>query len=122
MYRKTVLVITGSLFVFLGVVGIFLPLLPTTPFLLLAAACYAKGSKKLHFRLLNNRFFGEYIRNYYDGKGIPLRTKILAISMLWLSIGGSILFVVPNLIMKGILILIAAAVTVHIVQIKTPGS
>jgi uncharacterized membrane protein YbaN (DUF454 family) len=68
---RILLVIAGTLFVGLGIIGIFIPVLPTTPFLLLAAACYARSSRKFHEWLLNNRWFGDYIRNYLQGKGFP---------------------------------------------------
>jgi uncharacterized membrane protein YbaN (DUF454 family) len=72
---RILLIITGTLFVGLGIVGIFIPVLPTTPFLLLAAACYARSSRKFHEWLLNNRWFGDYIRNYLQGKGFPKKVK-----------------------------------------------
>ena len=109
----------GTFFVGLGIMGIFLPLLPTTPFLLLAAACYARGSKRFYNWLLNNRWFGNYIKNYREGKGIPLKTKILSISLLWATIGYSTVFVVGIPFVRVGLILIAIAVTTHILSIKT---
>ena len=89
---KGALVVIGTFSLALGIVGIFIPLLPTTPFLLLAAYCYARSSKKLYTWLMNNKWFGSYIRHYYEGKGIPLRVKLLSISFLWLTIGFSIYF------------------------------
>lgn len=117
--KKIVLIIIGSISAALGVVGIFLPVLPTTPFLLLAAYCYFEGSPKLYAALLNNRFLGEYIKNFREHKSIPLKTKIFAISMLWLTIGYCILFVIPLLIIKALLFIIALAVTIHILSFKT---
>jgi len=87
------LVIAGTLLVGIAILGIFLPLLPTTPFLLLAAACYARSSTKLYNWLLNNKYFGEYIRNYRERKGIPLKVKIVSISLLILTIGYTSIFV-----------------------------
>ncbi|MFH0931814.1 MAG: YbaN family protein, partial [Candidatus Zixiibacteriota bacterium] len=75
------LIITGTFFVGLGVLGIFLPLLPTTPFLLLAAACYARSSKRFYNWLLNNRWFGSYIKDYKEGKGVPSKVKAISISL-----------------------------------------
>ncbi len=118
-YIKVLLIAAGSLFTFLGILGIFLPLLPTTPFILLAAACFSRSSEKLYQKLLNGKLLGKYIRNYRAGKGIPLRVKISVISLLWLSIGYSVLFLLSSLIMKGVLVLIAVSVTVHILLIKT---
>ncbi len=113
------LIVAGTFFVALGFIAIFIPLLPTTPFLLLAAACYAKGSKKFYNWLLNNRLFGEYIKNYLAGKGVSARTKILSILLLWLTISYSAIFAVPILVGKVILVVIAVAVTLHILSIKT---
>jgi len=109
----------GTFFVALGTIGIFLPLLPTTPFLLLAAGCYAGGSKKFYNWFLNNRWFGEYIRNYREKKGIPLKIKILSISFLWATIGYSIVFLVDILLIRVILAFIAIAVTIHIIRLRT---
>ena len=109
----------GTILVTLGVIGIFLPLLPTTPFLLAAAACYARGSKRFYTWLLNNKWFGEYIRNYREGKGVPMRVKIISLSLLWLTIGFSAFSVVPLLIGKVILIMIAIAVSLHLILLPT---
>lgn len=87
---KHLLNVIGILAVLLGILGIFLPLLPTTPFLLLASACFARGSKPLHNWLLNHGVFGEYLRNFEAGKGIPLKAKIVATALLWGSLGWSI--------------------------------
>ena len=113
------LITTGTFFVGLGIFGIFLPLLPTTPFLLLAAACYARSSKRFYNWLLNNKWFGNYIKNYRKRKGIPLKTKILSISFLWIAIGYSVIFVVHIFFGKIIIILIAVGVTLHILSIQT---
>jgi len=116
---RGVLVVTGTLSVALGIIGIFIPLLPTTPFLLLAAYCYARSSRKLYNWLMNNKWFGSYIRNYYEGKGIPLKAKLLSVSFLWLTIGFSTYFIVNVLIVRIILVIIAIGVTIHILTIKT---
>jgi hypothetical protein len=113
------LIIAGSFFVGLGIVGIFLPVLPTTPFLLLAAACYARSSERFYNWLLYNKWFGNYIRNYREGKGVPLKVKVLAISFLWITIGSSVIFVIQVLLFRIILILIAIGITIHILSIRT---
>ena len=115
---RWVLTIAGTFSLGLGIVGILLPLLPTTPFLLLAAACYARSSERLNNWLLNNRWFGNYLRNYWKGKGIPLKVKVLSISFLWITIGYSALFVVQILLGKIILVIIAIGVTIHILSIR----
>ena len=109
----------GHVSVGLGVIGIFLPLLPTTPFLLLAAWCYSKSSERFHSWLLTNKWFGDYIRNYQEGKGIPLKTKLYAISFLWATILFSAFFIVHNLLVRVVLLVIAAVVSCHILMIKT---
>ncbi len=116
---KTLLVISGTICVTLGIIGIFLPLLPTTPFLLLAAACYARSSERFYHWLLTNRWCGEYIRNYREGKGILLKQKILALTLLWLTIGYAVFFVITQWWVKLILLGIAIGVTIHLFKIKT---
>lgn len=82
--KKAVLVVAGSLCLALAVLGVFLPLLPTTPFLLLASACYVRSSERLHGWLMGNRLLGSYIRNFKERRGIPLRGRVLTVVLLWL--------------------------------------
>jgi uncharacterized membrane protein YbaN (DUF454 family) len=116
---KGLLIIAGTFFLGLGIIGIIIPILPTTPLLLLAAACYAKSSERFYYWLMNNRWFGNYIRNYREGKGIPTKIKILSISFLWITILFAAFFIVDILIIRMILIIIAVAVTIHILTIRT---
>ena len=95
---KWLLIGVGTFFVGLGIIGIILPILPTTPFLLLATACYARSSEKFYNWLLNNKWVGKYIKNYREGKGISLKAKISVISLLWTVITFSAFFVVPILL------------------------
>ncbi|TET45283.1 DUF454 domain-containing protein [candidate division TA06 bacterium] len=113
------LIIAGTFFTALGIIGIFLPLLPTTPFLLLASACYARSSKRFHSWLLGNKWLGNYIRDYERGKGVPPKVKAFSISLLWATIIFSAVFVVHILFVRLILILIAIGVTIHILSIRT---
>jgi len=113
------LAILGTLFVMLGIIGIFLPLLPTTPFLLLAAFCYAKSSQRFYDWLMTNRWCGSYIKNYRERRGISLKIKILSISMLWITIAISAVFAVKLLTVRVVLFLIVAGVTWHILSFKT---
>jgi len=116
---KWVLITVGTFFVGLGIIGIFLPLLPTTPFLLLAAVCYARSSERFYNWLLNNKRLGSYIKNYREGKGVPLKVKAFTISLLWVTIIFSAFIFVSNFILEIILFLIAVGVTMHILSIRT---
>lgn len=117
--RKAVLIFCGTVCVGLGVLGMFLPLMPTTVFLLLAAYCYSRSSEKLHTWLLNNRLFGKYISNYKAGKGISLRQKWTTTIFLWASIGFSIWMIGGGLWVTLLLLAVAIGVTVHLFMIKT---
>jgi hypothetical protein len=116
---RTLLILAGTICLGMGVVGMFLPVLPTTPFLLLAAYCYARSSRRFYTWLITNRWFGEYIRNYREGRGIPLKQKVLTITLLWVSIGYAAGFVAPQWWLRLILVGIAAGVTIHLVRTKT---
>jgi uncharacterized membrane protein YbaN (DUF454 family) len=114
---KPLLVLAGSVSVVLGVLGVFLPLLPTTPFFLLAAICYARSSPRLHYRLLTNRLFGSYIRNYCERKGVPLRVKIAALALLVLTITYSAIFIVDILFVRILLFGVMIGVSIHLVRL-----
>ncbi|MGC9467598.1 MAG: YbaN family protein [Anaerolineae bacterium] len=111
--------VVGVLAVGLGAVGIFVPLLPTTPLLLLAAACFVRSSDRLYGWLLHHRWFGTYIRNYREHRAVPLRIKITSLALLWSTMGFSALHVVESTWLRVLLFLIATGVTIHIVRLKT---
>jgi len=119
---RQALFVAGSVALVLGIIGVFVPLLPTTPFLLLAAACFIRSSPRAYRWLMGNRLLGGYIRGYRSGAGIPLRVKVFTLSLLWLTIGYSALYVVQNTWIRVGLGLIAVAVTAHIVSIRTASS
>jgi uncharacterized membrane protein YbaN (DUF454 family) len=116
--KRRLLIGAGTLSTGIGIIGIFIPILPTTPFLLLAAACYMRSSERFYQWLINNRVFGAYVRNYIEGRGMPMRMKIFIILLLWLTIGLSITFGVQNIVVRIVLICIAVGVTAHISLIK----
>ena len=116
--RRWLLIACGMLCVAVGVIGIFVPLLPTTSPLLLAAFCFARSSPRFYHWLLHNRVFGSYIKNYREGRGMPLRSKFVTLALLWLTIGFSIIYITPWWI-KLLLLIIALGVTIHILWIKT---
>jgi hypothetical protein len=117
--KKAIFVVAGTISLGLGAVGVFLPVLPTTPFLLLSAACYYKGSERMHRWLLNNKLFGSYIRNYKEGKGISQAGKVFTIFLLWIAICFSALFIMNNYIVQVVLFAIAIAVTIHVITLPT---
>jgi uncharacterized membrane protein YbaN (DUF454 family) len=110
---------TGWLCVGLGAIGVVMPLLPTTPFLLLAAVCFARASPQIYHWLLNTRILGQYIQDYRARLGIPLRAKIIALSILWMTILSSVIWLVPLRPARVLLLLIAAAVSVHLLRLPT---
>lgn len=116
---KLVLLLLGCISLGLGVLGIFLPLLPTTPFFLLSAALFLRSSKRLYNWLLNHKYFGNYIQNYLFHKTITLKSKIYSISLLWIFILFSAIFIVNHLLFKLLLLVIAVGVTIHILSFKT---
>ncbi|MDR1592966.1 MAG: YbaN family protein [Prevotellaceae bacterium] len=117
--KKIFLVTLGSIFLGLGILGIFLPLLPTTPFLLLTTICYAKSSRRLLKKLLANRLVGKYITEYQQNKGIRKSIKIYVLSLLWTTIMLSIIFFADAVWLKILLGCVAVGVTIHISTFKT---
>jgi hypothetical protein len=114
---RGILVVCGTLFVALGVVGVFLPLLPTTVFLLLAAACYARSSERFYQRLVGSRWLGGYIRNHHEGRGMRRRDKVITLAMLWVGIGATAIWTAESAWLRLLLVGIAVAVTVHVVRL-----
>ena len=115
---RAILFFVGTIALILGILGIALPILPTTPFLLLSLACYLRSSQRMTKWILNNKYFGKYIRNYKEGKGIPIKTKIIAIATLWITIIISIILIQNFWISVGLPI-IAIGVTIHLVRLPT---
>lgn len=116
---KTVCIILGTVSLALGIIGIFLPLLPTTPFLLLTAALYFRGSPRLYQWLLNHKCLGPYIRNFRENKAIPLRAKIISLLLMWGTMVYCIFFLISLTEIKTVLFLVAVGVTWHILSFKT---
>lgn len=115
--RYTLLAI-GWLSVLLGVIGIFVPVLPTTPFLLLAAACFVRSSRRFYLWLVNHKHLGPWIRDYLEGNGIPFKGKVYAISLMWASIGLSC-YLVPMPWARAFMLTSAVLVTLYILRQKT---
>jgi uncharacterized membrane protein YbaN (DUF454 family) len=109
----------GHFCVALGVIGLFLPVMPTTVFLLGAAACYARASASFYNRLLNNRVFGPVIADWRHHRAMSVRAKGLAIGFVILGIGATVLFGVETLWLRMVLVSIALAVSAFLLSIKT---
>lgn len=117
--RRIFLMVGGILCVILGTIGIFLPVLPTTIFFLLAAAAFARSSDRLYDWIMNHPLIGRLIRNYRLYHAVPLQTKVVSVAFLWLTIGASAIFAVESWWLRGLLVCIAIGVTWHILSIKT---
>ena len=120
---RILLIILGSIFVAIGAIGILVPGLPTTPFMILAAACYIRSSNKLYNWLIKNKLFGKHIKNIREGKGIPIRVKIFAQVMMTTFIFLAIIpfspISVPNLFIK-IIIFLAGLTSFWYVAYRVP--
>ena len=116
---KIFFILSGTFFLAIGIIGLVLPILPTTPFLLLAAFFYSRSSKRYYDWLMSNRIFGRYLKTYRDGGGIPLKGKIFTISLLWVTITISSVTVANSFAVQIILMLVAIGVTIDIIRIKT---
>lgn len=117
--KQMLLIMAGSASLSLGVVGIFLPVLPTTPFLLLSAACYLRSSRRLYSWLINHPVLGLYIRSYIEYGAISRKAKIVSIVMLWLVITSTAVFFIDFLWLRIVLVCIAIGVTVYLLSKKT---
>ena len=117
--RRWLLVSAGVVCLTLGVVGVFVPILPTTPFLLLAAACFARGSDRLYAWLTAHRWFGPPIRNYREHRAVARRAKLMALTLLWATIGFTVWRVPDHPLVKAVLVVTAIAVSAHLLRIRT---
>ena len=116
---RWLLMTIGIISVGLGTAGIFLPLLPTTPFLLIAAACFIRSSDRLYHWLIHNRWFGSYIRTYREQRALPLRAKVMALILLWTTMTYSVFILLRHWALRVLLLLIAGVVTVYLLSLKT---
>lgn len=116
---KALVIAAGWLSVVLGVIGIFLPVLPTTPFLLLAAACFIRTSPRFYQWLVNHPYLGKYLVYYLDGKGIPFRAKIYTLLIMWTSLLVTAFILVPRLTLQILMPLIGVGVTFYILRLPT---
>ena len=117
--RKWLLIVLGVIAVGLGAIGVFIPLLPTTPFLLLAAACFMRSSDRLYTWLVHLSWLGSYIRNYREHHAMELRAKVVALTLLWGMIGYSAVMATESWWLRILLGAVAVGVTIHLLCLKT---
>jgi uncharacterized protein len=118
MFKKRLLILLGTLSLGLGILGIFLPVLPTTPFLLLTAYCYLRGSETFYARLMNHRILGSYIKNYLEYRAISARAKAVSIIGLWVSLTASLILVALPVV-RLVLVAVGIGVSAHLLILKT---
>ncbi len=116
---RILFIVLGTISLILGIIGAFLPLLPTTPFLLLTAYLYYKSSPRCYEWLMKQPVLGTYIRNFRENKIIPLRAKIFSITLMWLSILYCVIYLIENIPVRVLLIFISTGVTWHILSFKS---
>ena len=125
-FRKPLFIIAGTITLVLGTLGRFVPLLPTTPFYLLTAWLYMRGSDRMYNAAMKNKYFGRIVRDFMVDKSISTRTKVVTVSMLWGTITFSAIWAVPRVV-EGILrwvirlalLAVAVGVTIHVLSFKT---
>ena len=119
LHMRWLLTILGLISLGLAVLGIFLPVLPTTPLLLLAAALFLRGNRGLYDWLLNHPRLGPYITNFMVHRSIPLKIKVISVSMVWITLLNCAIFVAEHWLFRLFFILLATAITIHILSYKT---
>lgn len=118
-FLRWILISCGWIAVAGGVVGVFLPLVPTVPFLLLAVACFSKSSERFHSWLVDHNNLGPLLRDYLRGVGIPLRAKTIAIGMVWVSFPATTILFARDFWLKTLLITVAVGVTLYLLYLPT---
>jgi hypothetical protein len=106
-WLRPIYFVLGMVFLAIGIVGVFLPLIPSTGPILLSAYLLARSSTKVHSWLVNHPRFGRFISDFQSGRGIPLKTKVIAVTAMTLSFGYTIFWVLPNLVTQGVMAAIA---------------
>lgn len=117
--KKAIYLTVGIISLAAGLVGVFLPVIPTTPFILLSAWCFFRSSERLFQWVVSNETLGPTIQNYHEGKGIPKNTKIRAVGMMWLTITLSVYFFISNTYLIAFLYIIAIGVSIYLYKLPT---
>lgn len=117
--KRIIYIVLGSVFLILGTIGIFVPLLPTTPFWLLTCWFYVRSSRQLYARVMRNRYFGPYIRGFIEDKAISVRGKAVSLGVMWTSAVLTSVFIIEQWWVMATLFLITTAVSWHILSYPT---
>lgn len=112
--KKVLLMVIGTISLILALIGVFFPVLPTTPFVLVSLACFMNTSEKMHHFVMTNKHLGPYARAYANGEGIPKKAKYKAVFMIWLTIGSSVIFILDKMPLRIMLLVIATLVSIYI--------
>ncbi|HAS73721.1 MAG TPA: DUF454 domain-containing protein [Clostridiales bacterium UBA8960] len=112
--KKIILMAIGTVTLILGFIGVFLPVIPTTPFVLISLACFVNTSEKMHHFVMTNKYLGPYARAYASGEGIPKKAKFKAVFLIWITIGFSVTFILEPLPLRIMLLVIATIVSTYI--------
>ena len=119
MIKNPLLILLGSFFVGLGFLGIFIPGLPTTPFLLLAAGCYVRSSDRLYAWIINHKIFGKNIKSFRENRAISLRSKIISLIAMWLMISLSVFVFIKIFWIKILILMLGVIGTIVILSIRS---
>jgi uncharacterized membrane protein YbaN (DUF454 family) len=119
MIKNPLLISLGSFFVGLGFLGIFIPGLPTTPFLLLAAGCYVRSSDRLYAWIINHKIFGKNIKSFRENRAVSLRSKIISLIVMWLMISLSVFVFIEIFWIKNLILMVGVIGTIVILSIRT---
>lgn len=117
---RWLLLIAGWVAFVLGIIGLLLPVIPTTPFLLVSAACWVRSSPRFYLWLITHRWFGQYLRYYLSGEGIPRRIKVIAITLLWLMILPTAILIVQYRWLSISMLLIGTVVSIYLIRQPEP--
>jgi len=117
--KRIALMSAGFLFVTLGTIGTFLPVMPAIPFFIIASICFSKSSKRFHNMLLNNRWIGSHIRKYHEKNGVELKTKVLFVVFQWIGVLFTFIFLIHNFFSRILLVVLALAGSIYILSLKT---
>ncbi|MDR5659979.1 YbaN family protein [Serpentinicella sp. ANB-PHB4] len=117
--KRPILIFLGTFSLFLGIIGIILPVMPTSPFLLISLTCYMKSSRRLYNFVLYNKYLGPFVKDYVSELGMPVKAKMRAILFIWISIAISGIFIVNHIILRLILLVFGSSITLFIYTRKT---